>query len=394
MNRYYVHSAIYRSTTQRSTIAPSLYCPYTKSIVEINRPHILQHPLQVRSNKNNRFVFTSAKKIIVPLRRIRKPFGKLKDAVIAKPTVDFGALQLPYEHGEATIEDYLKKASLSPWVPMPDSAARKMFDLSAATSSDFHVDLGSGDGRVNFHAIDYGISKSLGVDVDSNIVQVARERLQRRHPKPDLEFVVADLLKDMNHPVWEQIQQATIITMYFATEGLQAFRPLLEMKLAGRQCKILTCGYEMPEWISKTSEVVNAMPLYLYEWGTYYEEEEDVETDDEDTFGDGYFASEHVQNPLQQDKYKGMNVMDHTMNTYPLPGFNPNYKQEEEEWDYDWDAELESVGGAMRAETTFGHPPSIPNDETPTISGMDMNDVNMPGVETEMETKTDNIEKL
>jgi hypothetical protein len=312
-------------------------------------------------------VFTSAKKVNIPLRRIRKPFSQLKDAVIAQPPqVDFGALQLPYEHGEATIDDYLKKTSLSPWVPMPDSAARKMFDLSAATTSDFHVDLGSGDGRVNFHAIDYGISKSLGVDIDENIVRVAQERLQRRHPKPDLEFVVADLLKDINHPVWEQIQQATIITMYFATEGLVAFRPLLEMKLVGRKCKILTCGYEMPEWISKTSEVVNAMPLYLYEWGTFYEMETEVAKEEEEDAPDDYGYS----NPLQQnDKYKGMNVLDHTLNSHPLPGYNPNYKQDEDEWDYDWDAELESVGGKIRAETTFGHPPSYKINETiPQVS--------------------------
>ena len=317
--------------------------------------------------RRNRFVFTSAaKEVILPLRRVRQPFGQVKDAVIAKPTIDFGDLQLPYEHGEANIDDYLKKTSLSPWVPMPDSAARRMLDLAAATTSDFHVDLGSGDGRVNFHAIDYGISKSLGVDIDAKIVQVARERLQRRHPKPDLEFVVADLLKDLNHPVWEQIQQATIITMYFATEGLQAFRPLLEMKLAGRKCKILTCGYEMPEWISKTSEVVNAMPLYLYEWGTYYEPKDEEEDNTLLAFSDddGFIPPEHVQNPLQNDKYKGMNVLDHTLNLHPLPGYNPNYKQDEEEWDYDWDAELDSVGGKIRAETTFGHPPSMMIDAT------------------------------
>ena len=317
---------------------------------------LLSHtPQQQKQQQQHycRFVFTSAKEVHIPLRRVRKPFGQLKDVVIAKPKIDFGDLQLPYAHGEASIDDYLKKTSLSPWVPMPDSAARKMLDLAAATTSDFHVDLGSGDGRVNFHAIDYGVSKSLGVDIDANIVQVARQRLQRRHPKPDLEFVVADLLKDVDHPVWDQIQQATIITMYFATEGLQAFRPLLEMKLAGRKCKILTCGYEMPEWISKTNEVVNAMPLYLYEWGTYYETVDDstlLEFPDEDA----YLSSQQLQNPLQSDKFKGMNVLDHTLNRHPIPGYNPNYKQDEEEWDYDWDAELESVGMKMRADTTFG----------------------------------------
>lgn len=305
---------------------------------------------------SRRFVFSSAKDINIPLRRIRKPYGESSEYVDPKPQIDFDKLQLPYEHGEATIEDYLKKTSMSPWVPMPDSAARKMLDLAAATTSDFHVDLGSGDGRVNFHAIDYGVSKSLGVDIDAKIVQVARDRLARRHPKPDLEFVVADLLKDINHPVWDQIQQATIITMYFATEGLREFRPILEMKLAGRKCKILTCGYTMPGWICKTDEVVNALPLYLYEWGTYYEP-----TEDDPLTDDGFFSPEYIggESPSQNDKFKGMNVIDHTLDSYPIAGFNPNYKEDEEEWDYDWDAELESVGRVMRAPTTFGLSPSM-----------------------------------
>jgi hypothetical protein len=104
---------------------------------------------QQQPQQNRRFVFTSAKQVHIPLRRVRKPFGQLKDNIIAKPKIDFGDLELPYEHGEASIDDYLKKTSLSPWVPMPDSAARKMLDLAAASTSDFHVDLGSGDGRVN-----------------------------------------------------------------------------------------------------------------------------------------------------------------------------------------------------------------------------------------------------
>jgi Methyltransferase domain len=384
MKRNLICYLMHRSATKRTGIAPPI--PWLHSNI-VDRD--LKKISQVR---HRRYVYTSTKELVIPLRRVRKPFGQVKDAVIAKPTVDFGDLQLPYEHGEANIDEYLKKTSLSPWVPMPDSAARKMLDLAAATTSDFHVDLGSGDGRVNFHAIDYGISKSLGVDIDAKIVQVARERLQRRHPKPDLEFVVADLLKDTNHPVWEQIQQATIITMYFATEGLQAFRPLLEMKLAGRKCKILTCGYEMPEWISKTNEVVNAMPLYLYEWGTYYEPKEENVDDStllDFTGDDGFMPPEHMQNPLQNDKFKGMNVLDHTLNSHPIPGFNPNYKQDEEEWDYDWDAELESVGGKIRADTSFGHPPSMMSDATTEIS----EDENHPNNNNNNDNETVIVEK-
>jgi SAM-dependent methyltransferase len=153
----------------------------------------------------------------------------------------FGKMVEPFEHGEKDMESYLKKTSLSPWVPVSDAVARKMMDVAQAGPTDVHVDLGSGDGRVNFHAIDYGVGRSIGIDVDEAIVQVARDRLAKRHPPPDLQFIVADLL-DPHHQAWEKVQEASIITMYFAMEALEDFRPLLEVKLAGRQCKVICVG--------------------------------------------------------------------------------------------------------------------------------------------------------
>jgi hypothetical protein len=212
----------------------------------------------------------------------------------------------------------------------------------------------------------------LGIDIDANIVQVALKRLQRRHPKPDLEFVVADLLRDFNHPVWEHVKQATIITMYFATEGLLKFRPVLEAKLAGHKCKIITCGYDMPGWISKKFEVVNAMPLHLYEWGTIYDDgEEDILT-----FRGGDSINPNLEKEeldFERRTFPNMKIVDRTQNPYYW--VNPKYKEEEEEWDYDWDAELESVGYKARGDSEFGRANvvksklsgTVDNDETVSI---------------------------
>jgi hypothetical protein len=267
------------------------------------------------------------------LRRPRKYECRAK-AVGSMPA--FGKLQEPYQHGEDSLEDYLKKTSLSPWAPIPDSVARRMLDLAKAGPTDFHVDLGSGDGRVNFHAIDYGVPKSLGVDVDETIVQVARDRLAKRHPQPDLEFVVADLLMDTEHKVWNKIQDATIITMYFAEEALRMFRPVLERKLAGRQCKILTCGYEMPGWQSRLDEVVLGTQIHLYEWGT--------EIDDDEEALELFMGEDILQKKpdaflrqIEGTKFAGSTVIDRT-NKFQIQGYNPNLKVEEEDDEEDWDA--------------------------------------------------------
>ena len=101
-----------------------------------------------------------------------------------------------------------------------------------------HVELGSGDGRVNFHAIEYGVSESIGIEVDEDVVVLAEERLNRIHPKPNLKFIVSDLM-DPESPAWlEHVPRATILTMYFATDGLQKIKPYLEQALRGKKCKI------------------------------------------------------------------------------------------------------------------------------------------------------------
>lgn len=126
--------------------------------------------------------------------------------------------------------------------------------------------MGSGDGRVNFTAIEYGVKRSIGYDVDEDIVQVANDRLNRIHPKPAIEFIVADLM-DGNSPAWKEVEKATILTMYFAKDGLEHIRPLVEIALRGKRCKIFTCGYEMPGWESQMVETVLDMPIHFYDWG-------------------------------------------------------------------------------------------------------------------------------
>jgi len=246
----------------------------------------------------------------------------------------FGNLDEPYDYGTKTLDEYLKLASLSPWVPTPDVVARKMMDVAEAGPHDVHVDLGSGDGRLCFQAIDYGCARSIGIDVDPGIVEVARQRLRRRHPPPDLEFFVADLLKvdSTADAVWDKVREATIITMYFAEEALRVFRPVLEEKLAGCECKILTCGYEMPGWNSRRQEVVLGTQIHRYDWGS---EEED---------GDFQFAGPDIleqkpefldRTPLENNsKFSGYTIVDKTRR-FPF-GYDPDNKFDHPD-DYDGD---------------------------------------------------------
>jgi len=107
---------------------------------------------------------------------------------------------------------------------------------SSNENGDIHVDLGCGDGRLNFMAVDStdnnGIKESWGVDVDENILIKCRERLERRFvpqrrrtiegeseeeeevsSSPFLEFVQADLVEVMKlqKEVYQRQQQRQLV---------------------------------------------------------------------------------------------------------------------------------------------------------------------------------------
>lgn len=190
---------------------------------------------------------------------------------------DRGGLQQAFVPAEQDFGDYLAKASLSPWVPVPDPVARKMLEIAKAGPEDIHVELGSGDGRMNFHALDapFSVQRSIGVDIDEQLVGLAKERLAKRHPAPtNIEFRVQDLMatETSDGSIWKSegdsgassIREATVITMYFVQDALRRLKPKLEMAALPDGCRVVCCGYAMPEWEPDHVEVILDLPIYLY----------------------------------------------------------------------------------------------------------------------------------
>lgn len=150
-----------------------------------------------------------------------------------------------------------------------------------------HYDLGSGDGRLNFMAIDvpFNVKQSTGIEIDDSLIQASNKRLQKRHPNPtNLNFRKADLMPEkeissekMNahktssqksettkpdHPV--DITNATVVTMYFVEEALLKLKPMLQDQLFHTGCRVVTCGYDIEGWEPRWVEIVLGLPIYLY----------------------------------------------------------------------------------------------------------------------------------
>ena len=169
---------------------------------------------------------------------------------------------------------------------------------------------------MNFHAIEAGVGKSVGIDVDEDIVQVANDRLARIHPQPNISFLVSDLM-DPDSDAWKYLDDATIITMFFATDGLERIKNTLETSLRGRRCKVFTCGYPMPTWESTVTETVLDIDIHFYDWGN-----EEVE----DSLLTDRFVPEMPDTSLDSmgnmDKF--LSKKKSTFRPDPLKGFHPD----------------------------------------------------------------------
>lgn len=86
---------------------------------------------------------------------------------------------------------------------------------------------------------------------------------------------------DPSASIWKDIPEADIITMYFVEEALAKIQPRLDESLRGTQCKVVTCGYPMPDWEARWVETILGLPVFLYEMGRLTFEEPRALTDEE-----------------------------------------------------------------------------------------------------------------
>lgn len=189
---------------------------------------------------------------------------------------------------------------------------------------------------MNFHALDppFSVQKTIGVDIDEELVNLANDRKAKRHPKPDnLEFHVQDLMEE-NARIWKMISEenVTIITMYFVEDALRLLRPKLEESLKDRKCRIICCGYPMPEWDAHWVESMLDLKIFAYNYGTPLSDDLSKPSREENL---SVSHLEHI-NKQQANEPDGISHGNHDpfndAEEIEIPLYDPN-----EKIDYHWD---------------------------------------------------------
>ena len=132
------------------------------------------------------------------------------------------------------------------WVPTPQALVEKMLDMAKLTPQDFHMDLGSGDGRTVITAAKRG-ARSEGIEYNPDMVTLSQRNAKEAGVGDRAIFRRADIFET-------DFSKANVITL-FLLPGLNVrLRPaILNMRPGTR---IVSNTFTMEDWTPDQTETV------------------------------------------------------------------------------------------------------------------------------------------
>ncbi len=124
------------------------------------------------------------------------------------------------------------------WVPSPQALVDRMLDIAKLKAGEYHMDLGSGDGRTVITAAKRGAT-AVGVEFNPNMVALARENAKQAGVTDRATFIEGDLFQ-------ADISKADVITLFLLPDINLRLRPkILDLKPGTR---VVSNSFDMGDW--------------------------------------------------------------------------------------------------------------------------------------------------
>lgn len=143
-----------------------------------------------------------------------------------------------------------------PWVPTMSEFINGFFELAPVSFSDVVYDLGCGDGRLLFAALENGAGKCVGIDIDTKKVNEAKALASEKGVENKVTFIEGDFLN-------QDLSEATVILCYLFPEALRALRPKFERELKPGT-RIVSEVFTVQKWKENEVKEVNRKNFNLY----------------------------------------------------------------------------------------------------------------------------------
>jgi ribosomal protein L11 methylase PrmA len=142
------------------------------------------------------------------------------------------------------------------WVPTSVYDVDGFFDLAPVSASDVVYDLGSGDGRLLFTAIEKGAGKAVGIDLDAALVQSANEAAREKGIRDKVTFLEGDVLN-------ADLKNATLVLVYLYPTASAALKPKFEAELKPGTRVVMESFY-IHGWKEKKTIERGGKSFFLY----------------------------------------------------------------------------------------------------------------------------------
>jgi SAM-dependent methyltransferase len=143
-----------------------------------------------------------------------------------------------------------------PYVPSPNEVVEGMLKLANVKSTDTVYDLGCGDGRIVIAAAKTYGAHAVGVDIDPDRIQEARENAKKAGVENLVKFEQNDLFK-------ADIHGATVVTLYLLPGVNSRLRPKLLSDLKPGT-RVVSHSFDMEDWKPDREELVDGRHIYLW----------------------------------------------------------------------------------------------------------------------------------
>jgi SAM-dependent methyltransferase len=160
--------------------------------------------------------------------------------------------------------------SLAPYVPSPLNIVREMFTLAGAGPGDVVYDLGCGDGRVLFTAVEeFKVTRAIGYDLDQDMIEALEKRIRDAGMVGRIVAIQANFME-------VDLSPATIVTLYLTTSGNAKLRPKLEAELK-IGTRVVSHDFPIHGWVTdqpdNTPKVMGSHKMFLYRLPEAYTKE-------------------------------------------------------------------------------------------------------------------------
>ena len=143
-----------------------------------------------------------------------------------------------------------------PYVPTSMNVVDNMLELAGVTNDDVVYDLGSGDGRIVIRAAEKYGARGVGIEIDKELVEEARQNADSAGVADRVTFRQGDLFD-------ADIGEATVVTLYLLPTINLRLRPKLFEELAPGT-RVVSHDFDMDEWEHEERIEVGSSAIYFW----------------------------------------------------------------------------------------------------------------------------------